>query len=405
MLLSRDREGAGFPLGLIQRYYRRPQQLALRRLNFQIHLWVGIILTLYMIAIGVTGSILVFRPELERVFDLKPWQRIRANGQLADIASVVEKIQAAYPRSHIVSVDAPSEDEATFVAVLLGPGGRTKVACGPNQGGVLGEFPIDRNWLDVVQEFHETLLIHPGSQGRMWNGVGAAFLLLLNVTGMVIWWPGIRNWQRALKVDFARNWRRINFDLHVAVGFWTILIASFWAVSGIYFGWPRQIFQFVNSFSPVISARPPVVSVTPESDAAEPDLRSLVRQALTTDPGTTLAGIAFPYSRRAPLAILMRRRRSPGYEYVDTVYFNPYNGAYISTWRYGVNQSLGDWIVWSQVPLHFGTYWGLGVKIVWAAAGLAIPLLAVTGLLMYWNRALRRRWKRLRGTGAAAVAA
>ena len=69
---------------------------------------------------------------------------------------------------------------------------------------------------------------------------------------------------------------------------------------------------------------------------------------------------------RAPLAILMRRRNSPGYEYVDTVYFNPYNGEYISTWRYGVNQSLGDWIIWSQVPLHFGTYWGLGVKIVWA---------------------------------------
>ena len=48
----------------------------------------------------------------------------------------------------------------------------------------------------------------------MLNGVGAAFLLLLNATGMVIWWPGIRNWKRALKVDFERNWRRINFDLH-----------------------------------------------------------------------------------------------------------------------------------------------------------------------------------------------
>ncbi len=89
----------------------------------------------------------------------------------------------------------------------------------------------------------------------------------------------------------------------------------------------------------------------------------------------------------------MRRGNSVGREYVDTVYFNPYSGDYISTWRYGVNQSLGDWIIWSQVPLHFGTYWGLGVKLVWAAAGLAIPLLAITGLLMYWNRALRRRWK------------
>jgi uncharacterized iron-regulated membrane protein len=68
-----------------------------------------------------------------------------------------------------------------------------------------------------------------------------------------------------------------------------------------------------------------------------------------------------------------------------------------------VNQSLGDWIIWLQVPLHFGTYWGLAVKIVWAAVGLAIPMLAVTGLLMYWNRVLRRKWKHLHKTREAAV--
>jgi len=391
-------------LTFLHHYFHRPQQVLIRRLNFQIHLWIGIVLTLYMILIGLTGSILVFRPELERIFGLKPWQNIRAKEPVADLATVVENLKAAYPRLRIVSVDAPSEADATFVAVLEGRG-RIKVASSATEGRILGELPRRRNWLNVVQELHESLLIHPGSQGRMWNGIGAALLLLLNATGLAIWWPGIRNWRRALKVDFERGWRRINFDLHVSVGFWTILIASFWAVSGIYFGWPRQVFQFVNSLSPVISARPPAVSVTPESTLADPDLRSLIARARALDPGTTPAGIAFPYGRRAPLAILLRRRNSPGYEYVDTVYFNPYNGEYVSTWRYGVNQSLGDWIVWSQVPLHFGTYWGLGVKIVWATAGLAIPLLAVTGLLMYWNRVLRRKWKKLAKSRVAPVAA
>jgi uncharacterized iron-regulated membrane protein len=383
-------------LGFFQRYLRRPQQLAVRRLNFQVHLWAGIILTLYLIVIGVTGSMLVFRPELERLCGLKPWQGIRVKEPLADIATVVENLRAAYPRYRIISVNAPGENDATFVAILEGRG-RIKVASGPQEGKVLGEFPRGENWLDVVQELHETLLIQRRGQGRMLNGIGGAFLLLLNATGMVIWWPGIRNWKRALKVDFQRNWRRVNFDLHVSVGFWTILIASFWAVSGIYFGWPRQVFNLVNSISRVITARPPAVSVAPESSAPEPELRSLIARAYAIDPGATLDGIAFPYGRRAPLGILLRRgNNSVGREYVDTVYFNPYSGEYISTWRYGVNKSLGDWIIWLQVPLHFGTYWGLGVKLVWAAAGLAIPLLAITGLLMYWNRALRRKWKTLR---------
>jgi len=223
----------------------------------------------------------------------------------------------------------------------------------------------------------------------------------------VIWWPGIRNWKRALKVDFRRSWRRINYDLHSAAGFWTLLIVSFWAVSGIYFGWPRQVFLFVDSLSPIVTARPPAITVVPEAAANEPDLDSLIQRAYALDPGTKLAGIAFPYGRRAPLGVRMRRGNGIGREYEDTVYFSPYTGEYLGIWRYGVNRTIGDWIIWSQVPLHFGTYWGLGVKVAWAAAGLAVPLLTVTGLLMYWNRALRRKWKRLRkrhDTGVASPA-
>jgi uncharacterized iron-regulated membrane protein len=389
-------------VAFLRRYFHRPQQLTFRKLNFQVHLWAGIALTLYLIVIGVSGSILVFRAELERLCGLKLWQGIHAQGQLADIAAVVENLRAAYPRSHIVSVETPNQSNSTFVAILEGRGERIKVACDPTGGKILGEFPTAPSWLDVVAELHEGLLIH--RTGRLWNGAGAVCLLLLNATGMVIWWPGIRNWKRALKVDPRRSWRRINFDLHSAAGFWTILIVSFWALSGIYFAWPRQVFLFVNSISPVITARPPVITISPESGASAPGLAALVEMARRVDPGTQLSGISFPYNRRTPIAILMRRRDTPGREYMDTVYLNPYTGQYISTWRYGVNQSLGDWIVWSQVPLHFGTYWGWTVKLIWALAGLAIPLLALTGLVLYWNRVLRRKWKRLRRPNPAAAA-
>ncbi len=380
-------------MAFLHRYVHRPQQLAFRKLNFELHLWAGIALTAYLVVIGASGSILVFRAELERLCGLKPWPEIHAQGRPADIVTVVEKLRAAYPHRHISSVETPNISNSTFVAVLAGRGGQIKVACSPSDGKILGELSSERNWLDVLADLHATLLIH--RTGRLWNATGAAFLLLLNATGLVIWWPGIRNWKRALKVDPRRSWRRINFDLHSAAGFWSILIVSFWAVSGIYFAWPLQIFRFVNSFSPIVTARPPAITISPESGASALDLRAAVAQARNLDTGTQLSGIVFPYSRRSPLAILMRRSNTAGREYTDSLYFNPYTGQYISIWRYGVNQSLGDWIVWLQIPLHFGTYWGWTVKLVWAAAGLAIPLLAISGLLMYWNRALRRKWKRL----------
>jgi uncharacterized iron-regulated membrane protein len=368
-----------------------------RQLNFQVHLWVGIILSLYMIVIGVTGSILVFRAELEALSGLKPWHRIRAAEPYVDITTVIDSVKAAYPRGQIISVFTPTEGERTFVGVVQDLNrDRTeiRVAADPATGKVLGEFPRNDSWLRVITRLHETLLI--GRGGRRVNGYGAAFLLLLNITGLVVWWPGVQTWARALKVDFRRTWRRVNFDLHRAVGFWTLGITSFWAISGIYFGWPAQTFAWVEKISPIVAVRPPVVTVRPQRDAAPPDLRTLISQASLLDPGTKLMGVAFPSNRRAPLRVLMRRRPGPGYEYADNIFFDPYDGRYLATWRYGINQTLGDWFIWLQIPLHFGTYWGMGVKVLWALMGLAIPLLTVTGALMYWNRALRRKWKHLK---------
>ena len=61
-----------------------------------------------------------------------------------------------------------------------------------------------------------------------------------------------------------------------------------------------------------------------------------------------------------------------------------------------MNESVGDWLIWLQIPLHFGTSWGLAVKMIWAAAGLVLPLLAISGLVMYWNRVVRHKFQRLR---------
>jgi uncharacterized iron-regulated membrane protein len=45
--------------------------------------------------------------------------------------------------------------------------------------------------------------------------VGAVVLVLILLTGIVLWWPGLRVW----RVNVRANWkRRINFDLHSAIG-------------------------------------------------------------------------------------------------------------------------------------------------------------------------------------------
>jgi len=378
-------------MGFFSQCLHHPQQLWIRRFNFQVHLWIGVILALYVILIGVTGSILVFGAELEKIENPSPWPKLRSQESVGDIAIVIENLAARYPHTHIVSVMAPTPVEPVFTAILQSRR-RITVACHPYTSEVLGEVIGRASRLDWVYDLHENLLAR--RKGRVVNGTAAGFLLLLAFTGAVNWWPGLQNWRRALTVDFRRKWKRINFDLHSAVGFWSFVFVVLWTGSGIYFAWPAKIQAFVDRMSPIVNSRPPAITVDPNTEPAKLDFHSILAKSYSVDPGTKWMGVVFPSSRRSPLEMLMSRSPGIGRDYEDTVYFNPYNGDYISLWQYGVNKSLGDWFVWLQIPLHFGTHWGVGIKCLWAAFGLALPTLAVTGLVMYWNRWLTKKWPR-----------
>lgn len=380
-------------MGFFGQFLRHPRQLWIRRLNFQIHLWAGVILALYVVIIGLTGSILVFGLELGKLLDPDPWPGITLQKPVADIAQVIETLRLSYPHTHIVSVMAPSHIDPVFIAILQSRK-RVTVACHPVTGQLLGEVPIRHSRLDWVYNLHEDLV--SGRTGRVVNACFAAALLLLAITGLVNWWPGVRQWTRAIKVDFRRRWRRINFDLHSAVGFWSFSLLLIWSSSGIYFTWPAKCLSVIGRFSPIVNSRPPVVVVDRQDDIVSLDFHSMLMKAYSLDPGTQWKGIIFPSSRRSPFEMLLSRSQGTGRDYEDTLYFNPYNGQYISIWQYGVNKTLGDWIIWLQIPIHFGTHWGLAVKCIWALFGLGLPVLAITGLLMYWNRVLSKRWNSLR---------
>jgi uncharacterized iron-regulated membrane protein len=84
---------------------------------------------------------------------------------------------------------------------------------------------------------HENLLF--GSTGRLVNGIGAMCVTSLCVTGVFIWWPGIKNWRRSLTVSWRASFARVIWDLHSALGFWCLFFILVWGISGIYFSFPQ----------------------------------------------------------------------------------------------------------------------------------------------------------------------
>jgi uncharacterized iron-regulated membrane protein len=252
-----------------------------------------------------------------------------------------------------------------------------------------------------MQNLHFYLLL--GRLGLIANGVGALCLMLLCVTGLFLWWPGIRSWVRALLVRFRGGWKRINWDLHSAGGFWTLSFVFMWAFTTLFFVWGGEMAAAISWVSKVDIAAPRLRVDPPAEPLPGYDLNELVALAEAREPQHRFSGVQFPANPKVPLRVMMARGDLWDTRATNYLYYDPYRKEYLGTWERGVNKTVGDSFVFLMGPLHFGVYWGMGVKILWAVIGLAYPLLAITGCLMYWNRSLSKLWAKMRQKGRSAA--
>jgi uncharacterized iron-regulated membrane protein len=262
----------------------------------------------------------------------------------------------------------------------------------------------DRSLVRTVQELHFNLLA--GRTGRIVNGIGAICLLTMSVTGLIIWWPGLGMWRRSMTVDFRRSWKRINWDLHGAVGFWSAAVLMMWAVTGIYFAFPATFKSAVNAVSPITVNRAPTSTRRASAGEAVPSWRALIGRAQQRMPGQFVARVVVPYNERAAF-LVMFSPVSPtplGSAELAPVYLDQFSGAILSEPPHG-GRSLGDVVMAWVVPLHVGSFGGTGVRLLWLLLGLMPPLLFTTGLVMWWTRVLRPRWLRAMSLRASSTSA
>lgn len=130
------------------------------------------------------------------------------------------------------------------------PGGeRRQLLFDPYTGAYLGHaLPAGWRLTTWLLDLHDNLLA--GGTGRAVNGVGAVLLVLLSLTGAVVWWPGLSSWRRGLLVDMRANWRRFNWSLHSALGVWTVLFLFMWGATGIYLAYPSAFGAVVDYLEP-----------------------------------------------------------------------------------------------------------------------------------------------------------
>ena len=396
----------------MKRFIARPQNVFLRRVLFQIHLWTGIAVGLYLLVVCVTGAALVFRIHMQRA--AFPHLFAPTPGEPADAATVLERLQEAFPDDRISGIDAPTDARPTTLAYVVRGEAFLTILVDPATGRVLGELP-DRSIVRTIQDLHFDLL--GGRTGRVINGAGGALLFLLCLTGLVIWWPGIVAWRRAFTIDFSRNWRRINWELHSAVGIWSVALVAMWAVTGVYFAFPSQFRSVVNTISPLTVATTrrsnpaaPIASTDVESGfsrmtQARPSWRELIDRARQQVPDQHIQRVVPPSDDTGAFLVMFSpvRPAPVGRERLTPVYLDQYSGEVLKA-SPRAERSAGDIVMDWVAPLHVGSFGGTGVRVAWLILGLAPPLLFVTGFIMWWSRVVRPRWLTTRRPAREAAA-
>jgi uncharacterized iron-regulated membrane protein len=242
-------------MGTFQQFWKQPQRLWLRRALFQIHLWTGIGAGLYVFVISVSGSVVVFKNEVYRENN-SPVIIVAGVGERMDADQIGKAAEKLYPGYELTQLYEYDDNPKRAVEVRLEKGSRAhNRLIDPFTGADLGRsVPWQIEVMSWFEDLHFNLF--GGKTGRQINAAGGVLWTLLGLTGMVVWWQGIQNWKRGLLVRLKSGWKRINWDLHSSLGFWTLLLTLMWGVTGVFAAIPDPFRAAVDYVEPLRPNRP-----------------------------------------------------------------------------------------------------------------------------------------------------
>lgn len=230
-------------MNLWRRWVRQPQGVWLRKALFQVHLWTGVGVGLYIVAVTASGSALVYKAKLNAWFT--PTTVVAVSGPLESEAELRAAAVRKFPLFRVGTIEMPRRPDRPAVVTLVSGRYEQTRLLDPYTAADLGLAGKETRPLLWLIDLHDNLL--GGGTGRKVNGEGAILLVVMCLTGIVIWWPGSGSWRRGLSVRRGTSWKRFNFDLHGMIGFWMFLLILTWAFTGAYLSFPAT-FQAVADY-------------------------------------------------------------------------------------------------------------------------------------------------------------
>ncbi|MDX1661871.1 MAG: PepSY-associated TM helix domain-containing protein [Gemmatimonadota bacterium] len=362
--------------------------MTVRRASLLIHRWLGLGVGALVALLGVTGSVLVYGDAIDRA--LNPGLLVvEPVGERAPPGEALRVARARLDGLEARSIGLPFEPDGPYVVYGAVDGEQIEAYVDPYRETLLGTRPHDSGFVGTTFALHAELL--GGEAGHQVVGWLGVVLLILAVTGIVVWWPRLARLGRAVWVRWSGSGRRVNYDLHRAAGFWTSAYLIVLAATGAGLVFYGPVGSGLNAVTGSESMAPPPTTVeTPVRDPVAAIDRGW-GAATSALPDARFSFVSLPGEETGPIAFRGKRPAE----------LHPNGRSYV--WTDGAGRvvrvadataaDVGPRILHALWPVHIGVF-SIGpigpdaVRAVWAALGLAPLGLGITGFLVWW---LRRR--------------
>ena len=349
-----------------------------------LHLYLGLAAAPLLLVLGVTGSILSFEYPLDRALNpglnyVTPAPKRVSLDRLAEAAHALDP--AARLATLSLSPYSSAPDIAYTASLVRADSPAVTVYLDPYTGDVLGEH-TGPTFTSRVHNLHTNLLTGEDAWGSTLLALTAALLILLSLTGIILWWP-----RKVLRVNWRASFRRITFDLHNALGFCSFLFLLLFGVTGVIVRMVPVLIPSPASASAIRDNEPQLQTRCPAGQPPRATLEDVAAASASTR-GARLTQIGFPQGRGV-YRIWMKYPEDHTPLGRTSLLIDPCDAAVLwsrtSRTAAPSTRFLRQW----NHELHTGDFFGIAGKIIFCLMSLTLPILAVSGPLFWLRRQIR----------------
>lgn len=352
-----------------------PRSSPAARITFMLHTVFGLAAGVLLLTLGISGSVLIFRPELERTL-YSSLVLVEPSAQPIRIDDSFQSVKQTHSDSRVVAVRLPqSASDAVRFTVRRTNGEISQIFVNGYTAQILGER--SRDWLQTIHDFHHDLFA--GRKGRIALGVVAWATVLLCISGGFTLWQRSRSLSAAIANPFT--FRSAHALLGLAI-LPALLLIAFTATS---FTWGKQYAELLKK----LDGNRERAKVPRVNSAPIVSLDSLIAAAQAAIPQARPTLVRMPVKAGDPVVVRMHEPLDLRDIGSAQVFVDGKTNSIVKTVRSSQRANSARFLE-SFMPLHTGEFGGYFVRILWCIAGFGPAFLFVSGFVIWTRRAWPR---------------